>query len=194
LNLISSPSRDLILTEIRHTFLKYADDAQFLAAINSQDPGKLTNFFDLKLTKVTMMHCLEKPWGKAISLGWIIHPGPVAEELKEVHRKLFFWCRILISSTMTDIYRHAVQMTKEEKVPKEDWLQIKANYEGLPTTKVGQKFRVNITDLPATPTIGLIKRVRTAPRRTAHRRTTDNAGNNDEFTEEERDQGGVADE
>jgi hypothetical protein len=170
-----------MLTEIRHTFLKHADDAEFLAAIKSQDPSRLCNFFDLKLTNVTMMHCLEKPWGKAISFGWIFHPGPVAEELKEVHRKLFFWCRILISSTMTDIYRHAVQMAKEEKASKEDWLQIKANYEGLPTTEVGQEYRVNIPDLPAAPTIGMVKRVRTAPRRRANRRTPTNHGNNRKF-------------
>jgi hypothetical protein len=90
---------------------------------------------------------------------------------------------------MTDIYRHAVQMKKDEKAPKEDWLEIRANYEGLHTTKVGQKYRANITNLPAAPTMGLVKNDRTA-----HRRTTDNAGSNDEFTEEERDQGGVADE
>jgi len=116
------------------------------------------------------MHCLEKPWGKAINFGWMIHPGPVAEELEEVKETLFNWCRLLIVSTMTDIYKYAVQMKKEEKVPKEDWLQIKANYEGLPTTPAGQEFRVDIKDLPASLTIGLGKRARTTKRTTRRQR------------------------
>jgi hypothetical protein len=79
------------------------------------------------------MHCIERPFGKAIDGNFIFHPGKRPDQTEDkLARGLRLWTRIMVAATCADVYRYCMQMKTNQAQPAGDWDQVRANYEALP--------------------------------------------------------------
>jgi hypothetical protein len=149
-----------------YTVKKYAQDADFLDVLGKQDRGVLMSWFDKKLPKRKLRHLLD-PFAKAVDMDYIFHPDDRGDLDEEVLKKeLGIWCRVLCSSTATDVLQFAFQIkipnaptpgaAIEYSEPEPNWKQIEENLRNLRANPAADDVEFDWIELPiATKTFGI---------------------------------------
>ncbi|KAL2075182.1 hypothetical protein VTL71DRAFT_124 [Oculimacula yallundae] len=164
--------KQVILPFALDMFLRFQKEPRFIAAANADSMTLLIEWYQGKLheqDRVKLYYCLQRPWGKAISLDSLFHADSgTTQGEKAFFAKARDWAALLTATACASVafadsplrrYCNAIQIRNGQAEPTTNWAQVKQDIRALPTSESGMKLRIDPMKLPSSSEFGTQTRV-----------------------------------